>query len=108
MFVVGLSFEIRKMYFEFFEENEVLFFFLEMIFLDCLLKKKKEKVKICLDVLKKKCSKVECLCYKLELEYIIDGKKFGLYFIINLVSLDYFLVIVLIDESKILFDYMIE
>lgn len=59
-FVVGLSFEIRKMYVEFFEENEVVFFFLEIIFLDCLLKKKKEKVKIYLDIIKKKCRMDEC------------------------------------------------
>lgn len=107
-FVVGLSSEIRKTYAEFFEENEVLFSPSETILLDRSSKKKKEKVKTRLDALKKKCSKAECPCHKLELEHIIDGKKLGPHLIINLVSLDHSLATVLIDESKTPLDHMTE
>lgn len=108
LFVVGLSSEIRKTYSEFFEENEVLFSPSETILLDRSSKKKKEKVKTRLDALKKKCSKAECPCHKLELEHIIDGKKLGPHLIINLVSLDHSLATVLIDESKTPLDHMTE
>lgn len=79
-----------------------------MIVLDCLLKKKKEKIKFYLDVIMNKCEEIECKCYYLRLKDILVVKKFGLYFIIKLVDLDYFLVFILIDKSKILFKVMIE
>lgn len=107
-FVVGLSSEIRKTYAEFFEENRVLFSPSETILLDRSSTEKKEKVKTHLDALKKKCSKAECQCHKLQLKHILDVKKLGPHLIINLVDLDHSLATVLIDESKTPLDHMTE
>lgn len=107
-FVVGLSYEIKKKYEEFFEQNGVLFSPSDTIVLDSSSKKKKERVKTHLDVIKKKCNTAECRCHKLELKHISDGKKLGPHLIINLVGLDHSLAAVLIDDNKTSLDHMTE
>lgn len=98
-FVLGLSYEIKKTYEEFFEQNGVSFSPSETIVLDRSSKKKKEKVKSHLDAIMKKCEETECKCHHLRLKDILAVKKLGPHLIIKLVDLDHSLAPVLIDTS---------
>lgn len=98
-FVLGLSYEIKKTYEEFFEQNGVSFSPSETIILDRSSKKKKEKIKSHLDAIMNKCEETECKCHHLRLKDILAVKKLGPHLIIKLVDLDHSLAPVLIDTS---------
>lgn len=98
-FVLGLSYEIKKTYEEFFEQNGVSFSPSETIVLDRSSKKKKEKIKSHLDAIMNKCEETECKCHHLRLKDILAVKKLGPHLIIKLVELDHSLAPVLIDTS---------
>lgn len=99
-FVLGLSYEIKKTYEEFFEQNGVSFSPSETIALDRSSKKKKEKIKSHLDAIMNKCEETDCKCHHLRLKDILAVKKLGPHLIIKLVDLDHSLALVLIDKSK--------
>lgn len=98
-FVLGLSYEIKKTYEEFFEQNGVSFSPSETIVLDRSSKKKKEKIKSHLDAIMNKCEETECKCHHLRLKDILAVKKLGPHLIIKLVELDHSLAPLLIDTS---------
>lgn len=98
-FVFGLSYEIKKTYEDFFEQNGVSFSPSETIVLDRSSKKKKEKIKTHLDSITEKCDTAECRCHRLRLKDISAVKKLGPHLIIKLVDLDHSLASALIEKN---------
>lgn len=99
-FVLGLSYEIKNKYEEFFEQNGVSFSPSETIVLDRSSKKKTKQIKTHLDAITKKCEMTECRCHRLKVKDISSVKKLGPHLIIKLVDLDHSLALVLINKSK--------
>lgn len=99
-FVLGLSYEIKNKYEDFFEQNGVSFSPSETIVLDRSSKKKTKQIKTHLDAITKKCEMTECRCHRLKVKDISSVKKLGPHLIIKLVDLDHSLALVLINKSK--------